>query len=314
MNDSVYRNEASMKLAQDAQFKRAVSRRISELFELHNKSPFHHKEYAVLLEEAKDRVNDRSNWALIRAEMEIMTATKLLQPLKSAKPIDNKEASSSLAKKEQQPGASEYSKILDDKYEKEKNRAMARLKQASDGTLDAKKWQLYLKIDKYLNEHNLTPAKKHALLSAEETLLGLKNPVDLITSLESGFDSAFISSNTQKFVQKTLELTNQSVNKKAAPLLLDVTEHLFRLKAKGGTPDKARADKIAMLQCIKEVLIESPTHEAAEAAIERIKEKMKAAPLFNDKILKSDTESLVKRAISELTSRTYFSMSDAKKR
>jgi hypothetical protein len=140
--------------------------------------------------------------------------------------------------------------------------------------------------------------KLHALKSAKETLLGLKTPVELITSLQIGYDQGVLK-RTQKSIHNAIKLMKNPGSETALHLLLRVQQHLIELESKPSNKNsEAHSHKVLMLNLLKKHL--SGNLEDINDLIDTINQAKKQYPLYCKGHFKSETDKLVRDTLEFL--------------
>ena len=140
--------------------------------------------------------------------------------------------------------------------------------------------------------------KLHALKAARDTLIGLKTPVELINSLQKGYDQGILK-RTQKSIHNAIKLMRNPESKDALHLLLRIQNHLIELESKSfNTDSKARAHKVHILTLLKNHLSGDLTDK--QAIIDDISQATKQYPLYSKGVFKSETDEIVKDTLTFL--------------
>lgn len=246
-------------------------------------------EFYQLEEEARKKINYKDDpKALEKTKQEIIGARLQLQDLQQQKQ----------QQEDQQHKLATYpsrrEKAIDD----------LRVKAAHD-PVAKKKWLEYEKIEKIRGKKegsssSVSKSKLDALTKAQDVLLGLIKPSEMVSSLQKGYAKGFFQSRTKQAVQNTLKLAGEPANEQALDLLKRVQDHLLKLQSKGSqSQSKAIADKIKLLTLVKEGLSGDLDEKSKVTALNAIN-KAQRGSWHKQATFGSATEKLVDEAVALL--------------
>lgn len=147
-------------------------------------------------------------------------------------------------------------------------------------------------------QNALEPVQKSklaALKAARETLLGLKTPVEMINSLQKGYDQGTLK-RTQKSINNAIKLIKNPENEEALQLLLRIQNHLIKLESKNSS--KAHVHKVEILNLLKDHL--SGDLKDKQKIVKQIMDATKQHHLYSQTFFKSETDQIVQDSLKFL--------------